>query len=58
MIVVQINEMSDSPVFLFTSPYIAFEVPLSAGLRWERILFQALFGTVSWRYSPDLDYST
>ncbi|KAL1928723.1 hypothetical protein VTP01DRAFT_2509 [Rhizomucor pusillus] len=23
----------------------SFEVPLSAGLRWERILFQALFGT-------------
>ncbi|KAI8367553.1 ClpP/crotonase-like domain-containing protein [Radiomyces spectabilis] len=24
----------------------SFEVPLSSGLRWERILFQALFGTV------------
>lgn len=26
---------------------VAFEVPLSAGLRWERVLFQSLFGTVS-----------
>lgn len=25
----------------------SFEVPLSAGLRWERIFFQTLFGTVS-----------
>jgi hypothetical protein len=26
---------------------VAYEVSLSAGLRWERILFQSLFGTVS-----------